>query len=178
MSDCRWSTRSLIAALALLLPATTACSGGTRTFAVASVGSQDGTFFAANTALLPFQPIPKATLTFELKEDSLLTFTFSAEGFVFPVSPPNVPIPSLFIQCQMDGKPCAPGTNESATQFLFPQATRVDCCDSRAYTWVNQRVAKGTHTVTILGRFHQQGGSQAETVTIADWSLVVHAYAP
>jgi hypothetical protein len=177
MLDARWTTRSLVAGLALLALATAACSG-TRMFAVASVGPQDGTFFAASPTLLPFQPIPKATLTFELKEDSLLTFTFSAEGFVVPLSPPTVPIPSLFIQCQMDGKPCAPGINESATQFLFPQATRVDCCDSRAYTWVNQRVAKGTHTVTILGRFHQQGGSQAETVTIADWSLVVQAYAP
>jgi hypothetical protein len=62
-------------------------------------------------------------------------------------------MPPLLLQCRLDGKPCAPGDNESQIQFKFPPLrSQMLCCDTRAFTWVVPRVSKGQHTVVMWGQ--------------------------
>lgn len=74
--------RALVVAAAV---AVTACSD-VQVFTRAAVKAQDGTFFAAQQ-FAQYEPFQATGLRFELREDSLLTITFSAEGFVWPKDP-------------------------------------------------------------------------------------------
>ena len=120
------------------------------------------------------EPFQATELGFELREDSLLTITFSAEGFVWPKDAAAPLMPPLLLQCRLDGKPCAPGDNESQIQFKFPPLrSQMLCCDTRAFTWVVPRVSKGQHTVVMWGQIRNP--EVAEIGQIGDWSLVIQA---
>jgi hypothetical protein len=111
---------------------------------VPQVKAQDATFFVAQQ-FAQYARFPATELPFELREDSLLTVAFSAEGSVTPTDNTATLMPPLLLQCRLDGKPCAPGDNESQIQFKFsPVRPQVLCCDSRAFTWVVPRASKGT----------------------------------
>jgi hypothetical protein len=89
---------------------------------VPQVKAQDATFFVAQQ-FAQYARFPATELPFELREDSLLTVAFSAEGSVTPTDNTATLMPPLLLQCRLDGKPCAPGDNESQIQFKFSPGT-------------------------------------------------------
>ena len=173
MTKTSWRERARRALLVGAALTVTACSHS-QIFTRAAVKAQDGTFFTAQQ-FAQYQPFHATELPFELREDSLLTITLSAEGSVSPKDATAPLMPPLVLQCRLDGKPCAPGDNESQIQFKYPPVrAQVLCCDTRAFTWVVPRVSKGPHTVVIWGQIRNP--ELAVTTQVADWSLVIQAF--
>jgi hypothetical protein len=163
------------ARLALLVGAalTVAACSHSQVFTRATVKARDGTFFVAQQ-FAQDQPFQATELPFELREDSLLTITFSAEGFITPKDA-NAPLMPPLLQCRLDGKPYAPGDKESQIRFKFPPLhVQMLCCDTRAFTWVVPRVSKGSHTVVIWGQIRNP--ELAEIAQVGDWSFVIQAF--
>lgn len=173
MAEISWREQARPALVVAAAVGVAACSH-VQVFTRAAVKAQDGTFFTAQQ-FAQYEPFQATELRFELREDSLLTITFSAEGFVWPKDPTVPLMPPLLLQCRLDDKPCAPGDNESHIQFKFPPLrVQMLCCDTRAFTWVVQRVSKGPHTVVMWGQIRNP--ELAETAQIGDWSLVIEAF--
>jgi hypothetical protein len=112
---------------------------------------------APSSRLANFRNTSRCTTTelrFDLPDDSRLIVTFSAQGTVQPNDASADLMPPLVVQCRLDGKPCAPGQNDSAAQFKFPpERPQVWVYDSRAYTWVVPQATKGGHSVQMWGMF-------------------------
>ena len=173
MAKTSWQEQARRALLVSAAFTVAACSHS-QIFTRAAVKAQDGTFFVAQQ-FAQYQPFQATELPFELREDSLLTITFSAEGSIQPKETTAPLMPPLLLQRRLDGRPCAPGDNESQIQFKFPPLRlQMLCCDTRAFTWVVPRVSKGSHTVVIWGQIRNP--ELAEIAQIGDWSLVIQAF--
>jgi hypothetical protein len=102
----------------------------------------------------PCGPLISRSIT--LKQNSLLTITFSARG---TVSQPTAATVQTEVRCEVDGTPCKPDIN--GVQFLYPPF----CCDTRSFTWV-KRASRGPHTVTITWTTLNQGASHVQNRTL------------
>jgi hypothetical protein len=131
-----------------------------------NAGRVEQVFASTNTATATFSNPSGAfqaldSMKINLKSDSLLVITFSARG---TVAPSGGTIPIVFIRCEVDGIPCQP--NHNAVEFFYPQA----CCDSRTFTWIAHKAAKGVHVVTILW-----GMGNPTAAYISNRTLVIEA---
>jgi len=99
---------------------------------------------------------PLMSRSISLKQNSLLTITFSARG---TVSQPTTAIVQTEVRCEVDGAPCKPDIN--GVQFLYPPF----CCDARSFTWV-KRASQGPHTVTMTWTTLNQGTSHVQNRTL------------
>ncbi len=131
-------------AIAGLALAVCGCSNKVRVFAKGSTGG-DGAIFVARQVPM-YEAMYRTELRFDLPEAARLIITFSAQGTVQPNDLTADLMPPLVVQCRLDGKPCAPGQNESTAQFKFPpERPQVWVYDTRAYTWVVPQAASGGH---------------------------------
>jgi hypothetical protein len=124
--------------------------------------SNPATYSTTSGAL---QAMPDTTLDFQVDSPGFLTVSFSARGSVQPSGSQIVPI--VFIECHIDGQPCAPDTN--TVEFLYPQF----CCDTRSFQWVAPNVAAGSHEVQILW-----GMGNPTSAIVTNRTLIVQASTP
>jgi hypothetical protein len=98
------------------------------------------------------------TLRVDLKQQSLLTITFSARG---TVNQPTSAIVGTEFACTIDGIPCEPDGG-TGIDVLYPKF----CCDARSFTWAVQTATAGTHTVRIAWTTQNQGTSFIQNRTL------------
>jgi hypothetical protein len=124
--------------------------------------SNPATYSTASGAM---QPMPDTQLNFQVDSLSVVTISFSARGSVQPSGSQLIPI--VFIGCNIDGQPCQPDSN--SVEFLYPQF----CCDTRAFQWVAQNVATGSHQVQIVW-----GMGNPTSAVVTNRTLIVQAATP
>lgn len=124
--------------------------------------SNPATYSVASGAL---QPMPDTQLDFQVESLGAVTISFSARGSVQPSGSQLIPI--VFIGCNIDGQPCQPDSN--SVEFLYPQY----CCDTRAFQWVAQNVAAGSHQVQILW-----GMGNPTSAVVTNRTLIVQVATP
>lgn len=118
-----------------------------------------------STASGMLEPMPDTTMDFQVDSPGFLTISFSARGSVQPSGSQIIPI--VFIECHIDGQPCAPDTN--TVEFLYPQY----CCDTRSFHWVAPNIPAGSHEVQILW-----GMGNPTSAVVTNRSLIVQAAIP
>ena len=106
--------------------------------------------------------MPSTSLVVDLKQDSLLLITFCARGSARPSGTKVIPI--VFINCEIDGKPCSPNIN--TIEYHYPQY----CCDSRSFTWVVHKAGRGKHTIEI-----KWGMGNPTEIVISQRTLTIEA---
>jgi hypothetical protein len=162
--------------LAIIIGLTGISCGNVQVAALQSLPNQ-GALFPAIQGGGNFRQLTDATATINLSADSQVVITLTALGTIIPLDTGSSFVPPLFVQCQMDGAPCAT-TTVNTVPFLYPVQSQGDICcayDTRTMTWVLARVARGSHTITIWGQFGQPALSKM--AEIFDWSLVVEGIA-
>ena len=132
--------------------------------------STSGTSLTLISAEEGFQAMPSADLAVILQHDSELLITFNAVGVV-PVDDAE---PSLHIRCEIDGRSCSNEPPGQGVAFLYhyPRRESRSCCPQDSQQWLTPKVAKGFHSIAILGKVN---GGLAAARPIGEWSLIVEA---
>jgi hypothetical protein len=143
----------------VLAQASQRTNGGAVTNVFTLTTSTSATYSNPSGAL---EPMPFTSLDLTVSAQSLLTISFSARGTVEPSGSEIIPI--VFVGCLIDGQACQPDSN--TVEFLYPQF----CCDTRAFHWVANSVAPGTHTVKIIW-----GMGNPTLASVTNRSLIVEA---